>query len=594
MRGNRCYYTAGISAIGLSALISFMIPLIFKTTIDSVLGKQPYTHFNDIFIYVSTKYGSNFFAENLWILALVLVLLTVCSGGFSFFAGKWLSTASERTAEKIKITLYNHIQRLPYDDHVNIKTGDLIQRCTSDVETIRKFIAVQFREIGRAFFLLGIAIPLMISLDVKLTLVAMAMVPVIFVYSLTFFVKVQKAFQDSDESEGRMSNVLQENLTGIRVVRAFAREKYEFEKFEEKNIEYRELTYKLICILARYWSVSELMTMFQVALILLFGIFFALAEKITIGTLVAFISFEGMILFPIRQMGRILTDMGKAIVSIRRIKEILDKEVEQVNCGLRCPSIQGNIEFKHVHFGYVKDVSVLHDISFSVKAGMTVGVIGPTGSGKSTLISLLLRLYEYTSGSITVDGVELKTIDKAWIRKNIGIVLQEPFLYAKTIKENIGLTIENYTDSQIVKAAKMSVIHKSIENFENGYNTLVGERGVNLSGGQKQRVAIARAVINNSPILIFDDSLSAVDNETDTLIRKSIFTNKKQATKFIISHRLTSIYNSDLILVIDKGEITESGNHEELLLQKGLYYSFWRIQNETEERDTMECEAVLS
>ncbi|MGD9200845.1 MAG: ABC transporter ATP-binding protein [Chitinispirillia bacterium] len=593
MKGNRFYYIAGIGAIGFSTLISFMVPMIFKTTIDSVLGKQPITNLKDIFSYFSSKYGSDFFVENLWILALVLVLLTVCAGVFSFFSGKWLAIASEKTAENIKVALYDHIQNLPYNDHVNSQTGDIIQRCTSDVETIRTFIAVQFREIGRAFFLLGIAVPLMISLHVKMTLVAMLTVPVILAYSLTFFVKVQRAFKNSDEAEGRMSSVLQENLTSMRVVRAFAREKYEFDKFEEKNIEYRDLTYKLICILARYWSVSELMTMFQVALILLTGTFFALSGKITIGTLVAFIAFEGMILFPIRQMGRILTDMGKAIVSIQRIKEILDKDIERINSGLRCPSILGNIEFENVHFGYVKDVSVLYDISFTVKAGMTVGIIGPTGSGKSTLISLLLRLYDYTGGSIRIDGVELRDIEKSWIRTHIGIVLQEPFLYAKTIKENIGLALKDYTDSQIVESAKMAMINDSIENFESGYNTLVGERGVNLSGGQKQRVAIARAVIKNSPILIFDDSLSAVDNETDKLIRKSIYKNKNQATRFIISHRLASIYDADLILVLDRGKIIESGNHEELLLRKGMYYSFWKIQNVTEERNTGELEAVL-
>lgn len=286
-----------------------------------------------------------------------------------------------------------------------------------------------------------------------------------------------------------------------------------------------------------------------------------------------------MLIWPTRQLGRTLTDMGKAVVSVRRINEILDEPIEVLEENHLKPEIKGNISFEHVYFEYEKNKPVLKDITFTVKAGDTVAIIGPTGSGKSSLIHLLARLYEYTKGSIKIDGIELKNIDKAWIRKNVGIVQQEPFLFAKTIRENIKLANPKIEDERMYESAKIANIHKDIMSFDKGYDTYVGERGVSLSGGQKQRMTIARTIINQCPIVIFDDSLSAVDTETDLSIRKELKKRKNKSTTIIISHRISTVSEADLIIVLDKGRIVQMGNHESLLKEEGLYKRIYQIQN---------------
>ncbi|MFP4484985.1 MAG: ABC transporter ATP-binding protein [Spirochaetaceae bacterium] len=430
----------------------------------------------------------------------------------------------------------------------------------------------------------------MISLHGGLTIVAVVMIPPIFVFSFAFFRRVQKAFTISDAAEGKMSAVLQESLTGVRVVRAFGRQAYEVEKFDRENVRFQRLTYRLILLLARYWSVSDLMSMAQMGLLLVAGTVLALQGAITVGVLVVFVTVEGMLLWPIRQMGRILTDMGKASVSLQRIGEILDAPVEGGFGGATLrPEIRGGLAFTDVGFGYGDGEPVLSGITFSVRPGQTVGVLGPTGSGKSTLIQLIPRLYEYSSGSITVDGTELKRIDKEWLRRHIGIVLQEPFLYAKTLRENIGITgtaksVGNgngraaIDDAAIFEAARTASVHDVIQGFDRGYETPVGERGVTLSGGQKQRVAIARALVRETPILIMDDALSAVDMETDAAIRRALRIRAHVATTFIVAHRISSVSHADLILVLNGGRIIQAGRHEELLTMPGMYRRIWDLQ----------------
>jgi ATP-binding cassette subfamily B protein len=290
-----------------------------------------------------------------------------------------------------------------------------------------------------------------------------------------------------------------------------------------------------------------------------------------------------MLLWPIRQMGQILTDMGKTFVSIGRIQEILDIPEEEMDKNGLKPEIQGGIEFKDVWFEYEKGNPVLKNISFRIKKGQTVSIMGPTGSGKTTLVNLLSRLYEYTGGSIKIDGVEIKKINKEWLRQNTGMVAQEPFLYSKTISENISLARKQSSITEVCEAAGIAAVHNVIQEFGKGYDTIVGEKGVTLSGGQKQRVTIARTVINEYPILIFDDSLSAVDTETDAQIRKALKERSRNVTTLIISHRITTLSESDLILVLDKGELVQSGTHEELICQEGLYKRVWDIQGTLEE-----------
>ena len=431
--------------------------------------------------------------------------------------------------------------------------------------------------------LLAASLYFMLSLSVKMTFVSIAVVPIIFLFSFIFFSKIKKAFKEADEAEGRLSTVLQENLTGIRVVRAFGRQAYEARKFDEKNTEYTNLWYRLNAIMALYWSSSDLLAMGQIGAVLVLGVYWAAQGEITLGTLMAFMSYEWMLLWPVRQLGRILSDMGRTQVSLGRIKEILEKPLEDMNEGGLTPPMDGDIEFKNVYFEYEKGKPVLKDVSFKVKGGQTVAILGATGSGKSSLVHLLQGLYDYNKGSITIGGVELRDIDKRYLRRQVGIVLQEPFLFSKTIKDNIALAKLDASDKDIYKAASIAAVHDVIKEFEQGYDTTVGERGVTLSGGQKQRVAMARTLILDSSILIFDDSLSAVDTETDNAIRQALSEHSKGVTTFIISHRITTISQADIILVMEDGRIVQSGTHEELLSQEGMYRRIWSIQNALEE-----------
>lgn len=583
MKGNRLMYFGAIISIGLATLFSFFSPLVIRLTIDSIIGGKEINAPSIVLRLIEAVGGTSMLAKNLWICGLLLILLSALNGIFTFLKGKWTAVAAETTARNIRNKLYNHLQHVHYDYHVKAETGDVLQRCTSDVDTIRAFLAVQFVEIGRALFMLTLALTIMMSLDVRMTLISMIVVPFIFAFAIVFFMRVKKAFKASDEAEGRLSNVLQENLIGVRVVRAFARQDYETDKFDEKNAEYKDLTYDLLKLLAGYWSSSDLLCMLQIGAVLTFGSYWASIGRISLGTLIVFITYESMLLWPVRQMGRILTDLGKSLVSLKRIEEILEHPIEEPAEGEMKPEIKGEIEFKNVTFGYDEAKPILKNVSFKVKAGQTVAILGPMGSGKTSLVHLLPRLYDFKEGSITIDGIDIRKIEKKWLRKNIGIVLQEPFLYSKSIIENIGLAKDNALEEEVYHAAETASVHSVIQEFEKGYETMVGERGVTLSGGQKQRVAIARTLILNSPVLIFDDSLSAVDTETDTAIRKALNQRDKSVTTFIISHRITTLSEADFIVVLDEGQVVQIGTHQELISQAGLYNRIWSIQNALEE-----------
>ena len=582
MENYKGIYLLAMVSIVLSQMITIVSPLIIMTTIDSIIGEDPISS-NFIGKIVQSLGGRNYLRENIWIMGLFLIIIAVLRGIFLYFRNTLASKTSEHTAKNIRDALYDQIQRLPYEYHVRAETGDLIQRCTSDVNTIKRFLSIQLVEVAGSLFMLVFVAYTMFKLNTKMALVSMATMPIIFIFAYIFFSKVKVAFEAADESEAELTTVLQENLTGVRVVKACANQKYEIEKFDERNIDYRDKTYKLIQDLALYWGASDFICFIQIGLVLVLGSKWAVAGEISLGTVVAFSTYVNMLLWPIRQMGRTLTDMGKAIVSIGRIEEVFNENIEILEENHKKPNIEGNIEFENVYFEYEKDTPVINNISFSVKAGNTVAIIGPTGSGKSSLIYLLARLYDYNRGSILIDGIELKNIDKAWVRKNVGIVLQEPFLYAKTIRDNIKLANPEIEDKKIYESAKVASIHQDIKSFEKGYETYVGERGVSLSGGQKQRLAIARTIINDCPIVVFDDSLSAVDTETDISIRSALNNRKNKSTTIIISHRISTVSEADEIIVLDNGKIIQRGKHENLIAEEGLYKRLYEIQNSTED-----------
>lgn len=576
--GNRLKTLGIIFVVLLYVSMTLISPLLFSFLIDNVINLNPIT--NPFMIAVSEALGGVLaIRENLGIGAMLLVLIQLLIGMFIYLRGRWNGQVSEFFAEKVRNAMYEHLQRLPYSYHVKAKTGDLIQRCTSDVDTCRRFLAGQISELVYAVAIATIAMSILFSIYAPLAWIAVISLPIIFLFAYIFFRKMQSAFQKSDEAEGAMSADLQENLAGTRVVKAFNREEYELRKFDKKNGEFRDLTFRLIQLLGFYWGFSDFVCLLQILAVVIFGIFFARSGEITVGNFFVFISYEGMILWPIRNVGRILSDMGKMSVSISRLNEILDTPIEDMVNGTT-PDVKGDIVFDHVYFKYDDgDKDVLKDVSFSVKQGQTIAILGPTGSGKSSLMHLLTRLYDYNAGSITLNKHELKEIQRHHLRKNVGIVLQEPFLFSKTIFENIRMANPKAKEPEVLRAAQIASVHDVIKEFELGYKTLVGEKGVTLSGGQKQRIAIARTIINNCPILIFDDSLSAVDTQTDASIRSALREVSRGVTTFLITHRIASAQNADKIVVLQDGEVTQIGTHETLSKEEGLYQRIVEIQN---------------
>ena len=577
-KGNRLLHIIAILSIAVATFIAMLEPMVIKITIDSVIGNKPMDVPEFIQSLITTIGGREVLITNLWICAISLVILTCIRGIFLFLSGNFSARAAENIARNMRVKLYDHIQNLPYEYHVKVESGDLIQRCTSDVETVRNFFASQMVEIGRAFFIVAFAIIMMLSLNKKMMIIAMVIVPIIFIFSYVFFYRIKNTFEKADVQEGVLTTVLQENLNGVRVVKAFGRQNFEIKRYEKENKKFRDLNFKLVKLESVYWSTSDILCMTQIGLVLVAGIYFAVSGEISLGTLVVFNTYEGMLLWPVRQLGRILTDMGKMSVSLKRIAKILEVPVEKEYGKALRSEIKGDISFENVYFEYEKGKEILSGITFNIKKGETVAIVGPTGSGKSTLIHLLLRLYDYKNGSIKVDGVELKDIERKHIRSNVGIVLQEPFLYSRTIKENIKMARIHSEDIEIYSAATVAAVHNVITSFEKGYDTIVGEKGVTLSGGQRQRVAIARTLVSNMPILIFDDSLSAVDTETDRIIRGKLKKKSKNITTIIISHRISTVMNADKIIVLNHGKIESIGNHDMLIKKDGIYKRIWDLQ----------------
>lgn len=561
-------------------LVFFVLftPLLLGFVIDSVINGLSIQN-SLIEAYANLFGGIENIRTHLYLAAIMIMLVTFGRLILMYLRGRYNGIISEGFAQKIRDDLFKHIQHWSYHTHVNSKTGDLIQRVTSDVDTIRRFLATQYAELVYSIATAIIALTVLFNIYVKLAWIAIASMPIIFLIAFVFFKKIQKEFLKSDEAEGELSTILQESISGVRVVKAFNREVYELEKYDKSNQNYRDVTFKLIEYLAYYWGGSDLIILSQIFVVVLFGIFEAQAGHISLGDFTVFVSYETMILWPIRQIGRILSDFGKMLVSLKRLNEILETEQEDLMLG-ETPDLRGDLEFKHVRFRFDDgSTDVLKDISFNVKKGQTVAIIGPTGSGKSSLVHLMLRLYELSDGEILMNGHNIQSIAKHHLRKNVGIVLQEPYLFSKTILENIKIAAPSADESTVMKAAQIASVHHVISEFDQGYETLVGEKGVTLSGGQKQRIAIARTIVNNSPILIFDDSLSAVDTETDAAIRSGLKQLSKDVTTLIITHRVNTAMEADLILVLEDGLITQRGTHAQLSHEEGLYKRIVAIQD---------------
>ena len=587
LRGNRLRYGAAIAATVIATLFMFILPRIFQGAIDFAIEGKELDSPSFVRDLVAWMGPQDYWGRNLWIPAISILALTCLSGLFTYLHGWLAASASESAAKSLRERLYDHLQHLPcrYYDHT--PTGDLVQRCSSDVETVRMFLAVQISEIGRSGILLGVGLMFMLPISPIMTLMSTVFLPVIAMFSVMFFIRVRKTFKKMDEAEGKMTAMLQENLTCIRVVRAFARQDFENRRFAEKNATYRQRWFSLIKLLAIFWPVSTLLCISQIALVLTFGSYMVMRGDLTVGMLFAFLAYVNLFLWPIRRIGRVLSETGKAIVSLGRIEEILDQPreddpattpAEQTEPVVAPARSEGRIEFRGLTFGHVKNTNVLCDVSFLIEPGRTLAIMGPSGSGKSTIVNLLLRLYDYDQGEILLDGVELHRLDRKYIRSQIGSVLQEPFLYSRTLRDNIKIGHSSAGDEQLQHAVDTACLQESISRFEDGYETLVGERGVTLSGGQRQRVALARAILRDPPILVLDDALSSVDTRTERMIIDAIRSRSGRCTTLVIAHRISTLMHADRILVLEDGQINQSGSHRELVARDGLYRRLWRIQ----------------
>ncbi|MFP4216308.1 MAG: ABC transporter ATP-binding protein [Phycisphaerae bacterium] len=607
MKGHRRRYLLAIGALIVATLISYMPPLVIGAVIDNVIDGKPLRGPEWLTGLFDAIGGRTVLGSNLWIGGLAIVALMAGSGVFLYVKGRYAAHAAEGISRNIRETVYNHLQNLPVSFHDESDTGDLVQRCTSDIDTIHVFLSLQVVEIGRGAALIATALPIMLYLNVWMTGVSMVLIPVILIFTVWFFIQVRGAFKRSDEAEGKMTARLQENLTGIRVVRAFARQEHECALFARRNATWRDLDYRLIRLLGVYWSLSDLLCFAQRGLVLFAGAWLVSRGEMKIGQMVVFFMFVDRFLWPIRRLGRVLTDLGKATVSIDRLGEILENEPETTTEGdVPDLDVAGEIEFRNVSFAFTptgmgvrksdddtppSDGSpdresdappVLRDVSFHVGPGATLAILGPSGSGKSTIVNLLLRLYNYEQGEILLDGRELHELDAQAVRNQIGVILQEPFLYSRSVRENVKLGRSAASDEEMIEATTAACVHDSIQSFEEGYDTKVGERGVTLSGGQRQRVALARAILNDPPILVLDDALSAVDTRTEKMVLDALQDRRGRHTTLIIAHRISTLMHADEIIVLEHGRVVQTGSHEQLLNQPGLYRRLWDIQNSLE------------
>ena len=578
----RWFLAAILSTVGL-ALTNMLTPQIVRVTVDSVLGSEPFDLPPFLAELLNRLGGAEVLREKLWMIGIVIVGIAVF--GFAFFYGSRVfnTKAAETLVKTMRDKVFRHLLALPDDWYGKNRTGDIIQRCTSDINMVKDFLSEQLVSVFRIVVMLALSLFFMFSLHVGLTLIALAGVPVLLTTSLIFHKKVSPEFEICDENEGKLSAIVQENLTGVRVVRAFGREIYEKEKFDNQNRYYMGLWDRVNKMFCRYWSVADLIANLQIMLLVVFGAVFAIRGELSAGAYIAFLSYNGYLTWPIRQLGRVISEMSKAGVSLRRIEGILNAAPERDEDGAEhvTTDYRGDIAFDRVSFSFDGKTPVLEDVSFTVPAGSTVGILGGTGSGKSTLVRLLDRLYPLPegSGTISVGGIDIRRLRAAELRSNIGFVLQEPYLFSRTIGENLRLAKQTASDAELRAAAHIACLDSAVEGFPSGYDTFVGERGVTLSGGQKQRAAIARTLVQDTPILIFDDSLSAVDTETDATIRARLAGREGRATTLLISHRTATLMHTDRIVVLDRGRVAEIGTHEELLAKNGIYRRIYDIQN---------------
>ncbi len=599
--GFRKIYILAVLAAGLAALSSSAVFYLLRYFVDDVLA------------------NADLQWQIPWV-AVGVIVLTLLQGLFSFGMGRLAAQTAEGVARRLRNYLYDQIQRLTFTYHDTTQTGELIQRSTSDVDTLRRLFQDQLIGIGRTGLLFLVNVSALALLHGWLALLSIPVLPVAAVASFFFFKRMEIVFESYQSQDAALSNRLQERLTGVRVVKAFARQSYEIERFEEENWEKYRRGVKIANLHAMFWPTIEILTGGQVLFAMYRASMMVLDGGISIGTYIAFFGLLTTTVWNVQGIGRLVAHVSTGLVSLNRVQEIIRQDREELEDG-SVPTkqgLRGALQFKNVQFAYetpaaedrggekdgktadkVKAANkvlqetrsrafaergyVLRDINFDVEPGQVIGLLGATGSGKSSLVNLLPRFYDYSGGNIILDGEELRNYARGFLRSQVGIVQQEPFLFSTTIRNNItyGL-VRDVSDEEMEAAARAAAIHDVVQTFPKGYDTLVGERGVTLSGGQKQRVTIARTLLKDPAILLLDDATSSVDTETDATIRAALSRLMQGRTTFIIAHRVQSVMAADQILVMEAGRIIQRGRHNELVSQPGVYRQVYELQVQVE------------
>ncbi|HUF39585.1 MAG TPA: ABC transporter ATP-binding protein [Anaerolineales bacterium] len=573
MRGYRTRYLGATIALGISAFSKTGMFLLVQYLIDDVLAPQR--------LHLLPWVAAGFLG------------LALLEGGFTFAAGRLAAATAEGIAFRLRNFIYDHIQRLSFGYHDRTPTGELLQRATSDVDAINRFFLQQASDIGRILLLFIINFIAIATINVRLAWLSVIAIPVLGVLSWIFFNWIEKAYQALQEQEARLSTTLQENLSGVRVVKAFARQRFEIEKFGKENEEKYRRGIRLLTIHSLYWPITDIIAAAQMIFSFYTGAMLAIRGVITPGDYLAFAGMVIWIIWPMRNLGRLIVQGSTALVSYNRIAEIIRQTREPMEKGFNPTGpVKGEVVFENVHFAYDNDAVVLNNLSFEARPGERIALMGSTGSGKTSVVNLLPRFYEYASGRILIDGIEITKYARKYLRAQIGIVEQEPFLFSRSIRENITYGAgRDVSEEEVHSAARAAAIHDVIAAFPEGYDTLVGERGVTLSGGQKQRIAIARALLRDPCILILDDATSSVDTETEADIREALETLMRGRTTFIIAHRIQTVSHADRIIVLEKGYVVQQGTHDELIADSdGIYQRIFDVQARIEQEIQLEVE----
>lgn len=585
--GQRQRYAFAIVAMVLTNLFMFAPPLLGKYAIDTITERdfsQTAPLLDRLTLWLAGAPGAEpvvftdaLASSYLWLSAVAAVLLTLCAGYFTYVRGRLAALASEGIVRQLRERLYDHLHDLPAPYYDTADTGDLVQRASSDVETVRVFMASDVVEIGRSLILVLCVVPVLFYLNATLAWYSLVLMPLLVLGAYLFFQRVKAVFQVTDEAEAALTATLQENLTGIRVVRAFNRQRYEIDRFAERNALFRDQNHRLIVLMGVYWGTSDFFALMQIGIVLFLGGYLVTEGSMSVGTLFAFMTYEAMVIWPVRQLGRVLTDSGKAVVSLGRINEVLTSQPEPPRPTPALERVSGAIHISDLSFAY-GDAPAVRDLNIDIRAGETIGIVGAPGSGKSTLIRLLLGLYPYQQGSLQLDGIEVSGADRHWLRQQISVVLQDPFLYSRSIRQNLLVGKPDASADDIDRVLQDAAVQETLAKFNAGLDAAVGERGVTLSGGQRQRLALARALLKEPPILILDDSLSAVDLGTEAHILEALRRRAGLQTTLIVAHRLSSLAHADRIVVMEDGAIVQVGHHNALSQEAGPYRTLCELQ----------------